>query len=222
MFYYRLQPVHAYKFSGRVILFREFNYSLQIPIHVVHYAVCLVNTKDCTSQKNTSATAGDNINRIIEMAVGLDKYAKDTQTKIENLQESIKTGEAELAAPFPQQVEFERLSLRSSELTHLLNEDANSSENEKVNLQTEQQRRIQYILNNEPETSCEKAFFIFAKKQISENIWTESLDKVAITSLLDEGFSKDNVSRTILKYNPKMLTICTQQGKYSSHSWRIH
>ena len=162
----------------------------------------LVLTGQTTSKKNTSATAGDNINRIIEMAVGLDKYAKDTQTKIENLQESIKTGEAELAAPFPQQVEFERLSIRSSELTHLLNEDANSSENEKVNLQTEQQRRIQYILNNEPETPCEKAFFIFAKKQISENIWTESLDKVAITSLLDEGFSKDNVSRTILKCSP--------------------
>jgi hypothetical protein len=33
MFYYRLQPVHAYKFSGRVILFREFNYSLQQLYH---------------------------------------------------------------------------------------------------------------------------------------------------------------------------------------------
>lgn len=166
----------------------------------------LVLRGETTLRKNTSSVAGDNINRIIDMANFFTKYAADTQAEIENLRTKINEGQSELATPFPQQEEFDKLLLRSAELTNLLNEDANSSENERANLQAEQQHRIQYILNGEPETSCEKYFFVFAKKQLSgdDNEWTASLDKKAVTSLLDEGFSKDNVSRTILKCSPSV------------------
>ena len=52
---------------------------------------------------------------------------KDTQAKIDNLLEKIETSKTELQTPFQMQAEFDQLSLRSAELTHLLNEDANSS-----------------------------------------------------------------------------------------------
>lgn len=60
------------------------------------------------------------------------------------------------------------------------------------------------IFNGESDSLCAKYFFSFAKKEIQSpnDDWSESLDKKAITFLLDEGFSKDNVSNTIIKFSP--------------------
>lgn len=105
---------------------------------------------------------GDNINRIIEMAENRLKYAQEKQTEIDNLQAKINAGSLELDSPFPQQEEFDKLSLRSSELTHLLNEDADSKERDNANLKFEKERRISSILDGEPDSLCDKSFFIFA------------------------------------------------------------
>ena len=186
----------------------------------------IVLTGQTTLRKNTSAIAGDNINRIIEMANGRDKYAKDTQTEIDDLRNKIENGKIELAAPFPQQDEFERLSLRSAELSHLLNEDVDSAEKEKSNLNFEKQRRLDTIFNGESDSLCAKYFFAFVKKKIQspDDNWSDICDKKAITFLLDEGFSKDNVSNTIIKFSPtvpskedvqNMLEECTSRAASS-------
>ena len=186
----------------------------------------IVLTGQTTLRKNSSAIAGDNINRIIEMATGRDKYAKDTQTEIDDLCNKIENGKTELAAPFPQQDEFERLSLRSAELSHLLNEDVDSDEKEKSNLNFEKQRRLNAIFNGESDSLCAKYFFSFVKKEIQspDDDWSDICDKKAITFLLDEGFSKDNVSNTIIKFSPtvpskedvhNMLEECTSRAASS-------
>ena len=186
----------------------------------------IVLTGQTTLRKNSSAIAGDNINRIIEMATGRDKYAKDTQAEIDDLHSKIENGKTELAAPFPQQDEFERLSLRSAELSHLLNEDVDSDEKEKSNLNFEKQRRFNAIFNGESDSLCAKYFFSFVKKEIQspDDDWSDICDKKAITFLLDEGFSKDNVSNTIIKFSPavpskedvnSMLEECTSRAASS-------
>ncbi|MBQ6975407.1 MAG: hypothetical protein IJQ16_02510 [Selenomonadaceae bacterium] len=118
-------------------------------------------------RKNSSAVPGDNINRIIEMAENRLKYAQEKQTEMDNLQAKINAGSLELDSPFPQQEEFDKLSLRSSELTHLLNEDADSKKRDNANLKFEKERRISSILDGEPDSLCDKSFFIFAKKHIA-------------------------------------------------------
>lgn len=94
--------------------------------------------------------------------------------------------------------------MRSAELTHLLNEDADANERDKANLQFEKERRIENILNGEPDSLCEKSFFFFAQKQLDSvnDDWSESLDENAITFLLDKGFPKDSISDTIVKCSP--------------------
>ena len=164
----------------------------------------IVLTGQTTLRKNSSAIAGDNINRIIEMATGREKYAKDTQTEIDDLRNKIENGKTELAAPFPQQAEFERLSLRSAELSHLLNEDVDSDERDKENLLSEKQRRMQAIFDSQPDSLCEKYFFDFARKNLNSSAddWLTSLDEKAISFLFDEGFSKDIITETILQSSP--------------------
>ena len=66
------------------------------------------------------------------MANWRTKYAQDTQNKIDNLLEKIATAKAELQAPFPLQEEFDRLSLRSYELTHLHSDDWSATLDEKA------------------------------------------------------------------------------------------
>jgi hypothetical protein len=166
----------------------------------------LVLSGQTTFKKNTSAVAGDNINRIIEMAAGLDKHAKDTQAEIDNLLEKISTGKAELQSPFPLQAEFDQLSLRSAELTHLLNEDANSSSNDEENIISEKQRRTNAIFDSQPNSICEKYFFDFAREHVHSDTddWSTALDERAISFLFDKGFSKDTISETILKSSPSV------------------
>ncbi len=176
-----------------------------------------------TSRKNSSSVPGDNINRIIEMAESRKKYADDKHTEILNLQAKIDNGLAELDVPFPQQEEFDTLSLRSAELTHLLNEDAEANEHDKANLEFEKERRIEHILNGEPESLCEKSLFFFAQKQLDSvnDDWSNSLDENAITFLLDKGFPKDSISDTIVKCSPtvpskedvfNMVDSCTRRA----------
>ncbi len=157
-----------------------------------------------SSRKNSSAVPGDNINRIIEMANWRTKYAQDKQNEIENLRDKIATAKVELQTPFPLQEEFDQLSLRSAELTHLLNEDANSAERDKENLLSEKQRRMQAIFDSQPDSLCEKYFFDFARKNLNSSAddWSTTLDEKAISFLFDEGFSKDMISETILKSSP--------------------
>ena len=157
-----------------------------------------------TLRKNTSAVAGDNINRIMELATERTKYAEDTQREIEGLSEKIKMGEKELNEPFPQEAEFEKLLLRSLELSRLLNDDADSSEKDRANLNREKRRRLQAIFDGEAESLCEKNFFSFVKKELcsSEKEWTEALDMEATMFLLDKGFSKEKVSKTLIKCSP--------------------
>ena len=157
-----------------------------------------------SSRKNSSAVPGDNINRIIEMANWRTKYAQDKQNEIDNLHDKIATAKVELQTPFPLQEEFDQLSLRSAELTHLLNEDANSAERDKENLLSEKQRRMQAIFDSQPDSLCEKYFFDFARKNLNSSAddWSTTLDEKAISFLFDEGFSKDMISETILKSSP--------------------
>ena len=164
----------------------------------------LVLSGETTLRKNTSAVAGDNINRIMELAAERVKYAENTQREIEELNEKIKMGEKELNEPFPQETDFEKLLLRSSELSRLLNDDADSSEKDRANLSMEKRRRLQAIFDGEAESLCEKNFFSFVKKELCspEKEWTEALDMEAIMFLLDKGFSKEKVSKTLIKYSP--------------------
>lgn len=159
-----------------------------------------------SSRKNSTSLPGDNINRIIEMANSRSKTAVDKQAEIDFLHDKINAGIVELDAPFPQQDEFDKLSLRSAELSRLLNDDANSSENDKANLELEKDHRFSVILHGKPDSLCEKYFFSFAKKHIDDvnNNWSDSLDKFAINILLNEGFPKDSISNTILKFSPSV------------------
>ena len=122
-----------------------------------------------STRKNATAVAGDNINRIIEMANGRTKLAENKQQEINNLKTKIRDGITELSAPFPQQEEYEKLSFRLKELTNLLNEDAKSTERDKADIEMEKKNRIDNILNGESESMCEGKFFIFARKKIFGN-----------------------------------------------------
>ena len=159
-----------------------------------------------TSRKFSSAIASDNINRIVEMANSLIKYAEEKQSSIDILNSKIRDAKLELASPFPQQEEFDRLLMRSSELSLLLNQDADSNEKNKAEVLLEQQRRVKLILNGEPDSLCEKTFFSFAQNHLhgENDDWNPSLDHSAITLLFDKDFSKDNISNTLIKFSPSV------------------
>ena len=134
-----------------------------------------------STRKNATAVAGDNINRIIDMASGRTKLAEDRQKDIDSLHEKIRDGREELSKPFPQQEEYEKLSMRSTELTNLLNEDANSAERDKADIETEKKNRVENILNGESESMCEEKFFVFARKKLGNvnDEWSQTLDETA-------------------------------------------
>ncbi|MBR6013548.1 MAG: DEAD/DEAH box helicase family protein [Selenomonadaceae bacterium] len=159
-----------------------------------------------TSRKNSTSVPGDNINRIIEMANSRKKSAEDKKTEIELLQNKIDNGTIELNSPFPQQEEFDQLSLRSTELTRLLNEDSEAVERDKTSLKIEKEHRIDIILNGEPDSPCTKSFFFFAQKKLgnSDNDWSDTLDKNAVSFLFDKGFSKDSITQTVVKFSPSV------------------
>ncbi len=176
-----------------------------------------------STRKNVTAVAGDNINRIIDMANGRTKLAEDRQKDIDSLQEKIRDVREELSKPFPQQEEYENLSMRSTELTNLLNEDANSAERDKADIDAEKKNRVENILNGESESMCEEKFIVFARKKLGNvnDEWSQTLDETAIKFLFDEGFSKDSISETILKCSPavpskeevyNMIEDCTRRA----------
>ena len=160
-----------------------------------------------SSRKNSTSLPGDNINRIIEMADSRKKAALDKQAEIDFLQDKINTGIVELNSPFPQQDEFDQLSSRSSELSRLLNADLDdNSKRDEESLKSEKERRITNILDGFSDSLCEKTFFSFAKIRIVDidSNWSATLDKSAITFLVDKGFPKDTISNTILKCSPSV------------------
>ena len=141
------------------------------------------------------------------MANSRTKAAVDKQAEIDLLQGKINTGIAELNSSFPQQDEFEQLSSRSAELSRLLNADLDdNSKRDEESLKSEKERRINYILDGYSDSLCEKTFFSFAKNRIDDknSDWSATLDKSAITFLVDKGFPKDTISNTILKCSPSV------------------
>lgn len=156
-----------------------------------------------TMRKNSSMIAGDNINRIIELANGRVKYAAEKQQEIAALESKIQTGAEELKVPFPQQEEFDKLLMRSAELTNLLREDADSVSN-KDDIEIERRHRIEKILEEEPKTLCAKRFFVFARNKLNEagGKWSETQDESAINFLIEAGMSKESVIETITKFSP--------------------
>lgn len=165
----------------------------------------IVLTGKFATKKNSSSIAGDNINRIIEMAKGWTKAAEIKQIEIDGLNDKIQAGISELAQPFPQQEKYEKLSL--AELTTLLNQDAEIIKNNE-DIHSESMLRINSILNLPPDSlsKCETEFFDFAKKNLSavDNNWSPSFDEKAVLFLLDEGFSKESISDTLLKFSPSV------------------
>ena len=177
-----------------------------------------------TSKKYSSTIAGDNINRIIEMAKGRTKSAEIKQQEIDEINEHIQAGMAELTQPFPQQEEYEKLSLRSTELTALLNQDAEVTK-DKADVESEKNHRIYTIFNGVAETVCEVQFFNFVKDNFDESStrasWSSDSDAEAIQSLVNYGFSKEVISDTILKFSPSVpskenvydiINNCTHQA----------
>ena len=164
-----------------------------------------------TSRKKSTIVPGDNINRIIEMVNGRASYAASKQKEIDELQAKIQAGQEELAAPFPQQEEYEALLMRSKELTNLLNEDADAVARNEAAFKNEQERRIKNILEGESESMCEEQFILFARKRIGDG-WSEALDEKAVRFLIDGGFSKDEVSEAVVKYSP---TVPSREDVYN-------
>ena len=168
------------------------------------------------AQRFSSSIAGDNINRIIEMADGRLKAAEAKQREIDELNQKIQAGNEELALPFPQQSEYDQLLLRSKELTALLNEDTESTARDKADIQSEKSHRIDVIFNGVPETVCEVRFFNFVKDNFDESstssAWSLDSDAAAIQSLFNYGFSKDDISNTVLKFSP---TVPSREDVYN-------
>ena len=104
--------------------------------------------------------------QLLPVTSGRTKLAEDRQKEINTLHDKIKDSVEELSKPFPQQEEYEQLSMRSTELTNLLNEDANSTERDKADIEQEKKNRVENILNGESESMCEEKFFVFARKKI--------------------------------------------------------
>ena len=182
-------------------------------------------TGKSNSQRFSSSIASDNINRIIEMANGRTKAAEAKQREIDELNKKIQAGNEELALPFPQQEEYDSLLLRSKELTALLSEDTEATARDKADIQSEKTHRIDIIFNGTPETVCEVRFFNFVKDNFDENTtiaaWSSDSDEAAIQSLVNYGFSKEDISDTVLKFSPavpsreevyNMVEDCTRRS----------
>ena len=124
------------------------------------------------------------------------------KTKVQELTEKLVSAEKELKTPFPQEEEFQRLSMRSAELTVQLAEDAEKESQE--NIQGEKDRRIHTILDEQPETPCAKCFFAFAKKRLQppDWLWPKSAEQNAVKLLIDKGFTKEDVASTMMRFSP--------------------
>ena len=154
------------------------------------------------TRQNVSQIPGDNVNRIVEMAEKYPQLEAKQEQKVQELTEKLASAEKELNTPFPQEEEFERLSLRSAELAVQLAEDAEKESQE--NIQNEKDRRIHTILDEQPETPCAKCFFVFAKKRLQppDWAWPKSSEQNAVKLLIDKGFTKEDVASTMMRFSP--------------------
>ena len=107
------------------------------------------------SRNFTSSIAGDNINRIVKLVENLPSIAESEQKNIEGIQQQIEAAKIELAIPFPQEEEFQKLKLREAEISAQLNLDSE----QQPDIEEEQERRLNNIFSVEPQTNCEKKFF---------------------------------------------------------------
>ncbi len=116
------------------------------------------------------------------------------------------------------------MSLRSTALTALLNQDAEVTK-DKADVESEKNHRIYTIFNGVAESVCEVRFFNFVKDNFDESStragWSSDSDAAAIQSPVNYGFSKDDISDTILKFSPSvpskenvynMINSCTYQA----------
>jgi len=162
----------------------------------------LVMSGASETRQTVSQIPGDNVNRIMEMAAKYTKLEEQQKTKVQELTEKLASAEKELKTPFPQEEEFQRLSMRSAELTVQLAEDAEKESQE--NIQGEKDRRIHTILDEQPETPCAKCFFAFAKKRLQppDWLWPKSAEQNAVKLLIDKGFTKEDVASTMMRFSP--------------------
>ena len=162
----------------------------------------LVMSGASETRQTVSQIPGDNVNRIVDMAAKYTKLEEQQTQKVQELTEKLASAEKELSTPFPQEEEFERLSLRSAELAVQLAEDAEKESQE--NIQNEKDRRIHTILDEQPETPCAKCFFAFAKKRLQppDWLWPKSAEQNAVKLLIDKGFTKDDVASTMMRFSP--------------------
>ena len=152
------------------------------------------------SKNFTSSVAGDNINRIVKLAENLPSIVESEQKNIEAIQQQIEAAKTELAIPFPQAEEFEKLKLREAEISAQLNLDS-----EKQNdIDEEKERRLNNIFSVEPQTNCEKKFFALVKYAVDHNHGNFSMrsQKIAAKKLLEAGFSKKEILETLFKHSP--------------------
>ena len=152
------------------------------------------------SKNFSSSIAGDNINRIVKLVENLPSIADSEQKNIESIQQQIEAAKTELAIPFPQQDEFEKLKLREAEISALLNLDSEKQSD----IEQEKERRLNNIFSVEPQTNCEKKFFALVKYAVDHNHGNFSLrsQKIAAKKLLEAGFSKKDILETLFKYSP--------------------
>jgi len=162
----------------------------------------LVMSGASETRQAVSQIPGDNMNRIVDMAVKYTKLEEQQEQKVQELTEKLASAEKELGTPFPQEEEFQRLSLRSAELAVKLAEDAEKES--QANIQGEKDRRIHTILDEQPETPCAKCFFIFARKRLQppDWAWPKSAEQNAVKLLIDKGFTKEDVASTMMRFSP--------------------
>ena len=116
------------------------------------------------------------------------------------MQTKLEQAKAEFDKPFPQEEEFQRLSLRAAEIAVQLDLDSNKNKQQ----DDQKDRRINFILTTEPQTSCQKKFFAFVKHTFNanDNDYSPENEAVAIKKLLEAGFSQKDISDTLFKFSP--------------------
>ena len=83
------------------------------------------------TSRNVTQVPGSNLNCIEDLVDKLSINAETLTSEISDLQQKIKAGKAELQIPFPQEEEFQKLSVRSAEISTLLDLDSSRLDQEK-------------------------------------------------------------------------------------------
>jgi len=155
------------------------------------------------SNKNVTQIAGDNINRIVKMTEEMSEIIQKTENAIAGFQHKIDVAKSELEIPFPQEEELQRLSLRVAEINTQLNLDADNKF-ERNRQESEEDRRLNFILTAEPQNACQKKFFAIVKYTLetNDNDYSQNSESLAAKKLLEAGFSQADVVDTLFKFSP--------------------